>query len=164
MVKSASPTTYSAVGQIITYTYNVTNSGNVNITGSVNVTDNKVGTIEIIAGDLIPGQSVTGTGNYTITQADINTGSVTNAAFATGTFGNNTTTSNTDHATVIVVQGPTLTIVKSASPTTYSTVGQIIRFHCKKSGYFTKPVKNITNRIFRSINRSIMIQKAIVIA
>src|SRR5665647_1851754 len=38
------------------------------------------------------------------------------------------------------------------------------RFCCKKSGYFTKPVKNITNRIFICINRSIMIQKAIVIA
>ena len=33
-------------------------------------------------------------------------GSVTNAAYATGTFGNNTTTSNTDNETVTAVQGP----------------------------------------------------------
>ena len=56
--------------------------------------------MNITAEDLITGQSVTGTANYTITQADINAGSVTNAAFATGTLGNNTITSNTDNATV----------------------------------------------------------------
>jgi len=86
IVKSASPTTYSTVGQIITYTYTVTNSGNVNIAGPITVTDNKIGTVNITDEDLIPGQSVTGTANYTIKQADLNARSVTNAAFATGTY------------------------------------------------------------------------------
>ena len=126
IVKSASPTTYSTVGDLITYTYNVTNSGNVNITGPINVTDSILGTVNITAGDLIPGQSVTGTANYTITQDDINAGSVTNTADVTGTFGNNTITS-TVNATVTAVQGPALTIVKSASPDNV--------FRCRRPDY-----------------------------
>ena len=61
IVKSADPTNYSIIGQTITYTYNVTNSGNVNITGLINVTDNKTGTIHINNSGLAPGQNVTGT-------------------------------------------------------------------------------------------------------
>ncbi len=126
--KSASPATYSTVGQIITYTYNVTNTGNVNITGPINVTDNKVGTVLITAGNLTPSQSVIGTANYTITQDDLDNGSVINTAFATGKFGNNTINSNNATATVTAVQNPALTINKSASPATYSTVGQIVTY------------------------------------
>ena len=70
------------VGQNITYSYNVTNSGNVNITGPINVTDDRIGTILITNENLIPGQNVTGTANYTVTQADIDSGSVTNEAVA----------------------------------------------------------------------------------
>ena len=128
IVKIASPENYSTVGQNITYTYNVTNSGNVNITGPINVTDNITGIIQISASGLAPGHSVTGTANYTITQADIDNGYVNNTAFATGRFGNNTVTSNPDNATVIAVQRPALLILKTASPENYSTVGQNITY------------------------------------
>ena len=126
--KSASPTNYSAAGDLITYTYNVTNSGNVNITGPITVTDDKIGTVQITAGNLLPSQSVLGNATYTITQADLDAGSVTNAAYATGTFGNNTTTSNTDNETVTAVQNPALLIDKSASPTNYSAAGDLITY------------------------------------
>ena len=153
--KSASPTIYSTVGQIITYTYNVTNYGNVNITGPITVTDSILGTVNMTSGDLIPGQSVIGTANYTITQADLDAGSVTNAAYATGTFGNNTTTSNTDNATVTAIQNPTLTIGKSASPTIYSTVGQIITYTYNVTNYgnvnITGPI-TVTDSILGTVN------------
>ena len=71
IINIASPTNYSIVGQNITYTYYVINSGNVNITGPINVTDNKIGTFTISASGLTPGQTVTGTANYTITRADL---------------------------------------------------------------------------------------------
>ena len=101
IVKSASPTTYSTVGQTITYTYTVTNSGNVNITGPINIIDSRInGLISIYNTDLAPGQSVIGTENYTITQTDINAGSVTNSAYAT----NNNTNSNIVNVTVNAIQ------------------------------------------------------------
>src|SRR5664280_2226353 len=71
--KSASPEIYNTVGQNITYTYTVTNYGNVNITGPINVTDNKTGTFTISNIGLAPGHSITGTANYTITQDDLET-------------------------------------------------------------------------------------------
>ena len=46
-VKIASPENYSEVGQNITYTYNVTNTGNVFIAGPITVTDNRTGIIEM---------------------------------------------------------------------------------------------------------------------
>lgn len=87
LVKSASPRDYSTVGQIITYTYTVTNSGNVDIATPITVTDDKFGTVSIQnSGTLSPGSSVTGTSTYKITDTDINAGHVTNAAYATGSF------------------------------------------------------------------------------
>lgn len=83
IVKSASPTTYSTVGQTITYTYTVTNSGNVNIKGPINIINSHInGPISIPNTDLAPGQSITGTSNYSITQEDINSGSVTISVYA----------------------------------------------------------------------------------
>jgi YVTN family beta-propeller protein len=126
--KYASPTNYSAIGQNITYTYNVTNSGNVNIRGPITVTDNRTGTTQISSSDLAPGQSVTGTANYTITQADLNAGSVTNAAFATGTFNGTEIKSTNSTSIVTAVQSPALITVKLATPTIYFTIGQVITY------------------------------------
>ncbi|AKB17558.1 hypothetical protein MSWHS_0695 [Methanosarcina sp. WWM596] len=126
--KSASPMNYSEAGQNITYTYNVTNSGNVNITSPINVTDDKLGVIPLTSGILVPGQNEMVTLDYTITQSDLDSGLITNEAFATGIFGNNTTVSNTDNVTVTADQIPELTIEKSAAPTNYSEVGQNITY------------------------------------
>ncbi len=83
IVKSASPITYSTVGQTITYTYTVTNSGNVNIKGPINIIDSHINEpISIPNTDFAPGQSITGTSNYSITQEDINSGSVTISVYA----------------------------------------------------------------------------------
>jgi len=127
-VKVASQTFYGVAGQTIKYTYTVTNNGNVNIGGPINITDDRIGTIQLSNSDLAPGQTVIGTANYTVTQADINAGSVTNAAFATGTYKGTEVKSNTA-TTIAAIQLLDLTLVKLAYPTTYSSVGQIITYN-----------------------------------
>jgi uncharacterized repeat protein (TIGR01451 family) len=131
ITKTANPITYNAVGQIISYNYTVTNSGNVPVS-SIAIIDNKTTALLENNNDLAPGSSVKGTGTYTITQADINAGSVTNSAYATGMFGTQTVTSNQVIATVtstVVVQNPALTITKTSNPITYNAVGQTITYN-----------------------------------
>ena len=71
--KTASPTTYTSVGQVIVYTYVVTNIGNTTLTGPFTVTDDKLGTF--VCGSsttsLAPGASVTCTKSYTIKASDL---------------------------------------------------------------------------------------------
>src|SRR5205814_1824031 len=95
--KSASPTTYTGSGQSITYTYIVTNTGNVALAGPVTVTDDKatvtcpaVNTVGNLDANLDPGESITCTATYTTTAADVTAKSVTNhaTASASGTSSN----------------------------------------------------------------------------
>ena len=102
LVKSASSPTYSAAGQTITYTYNVTNTGTVDIAGPINITDDKSNTIITVQNDaLLAGHSATTTVPYTITSADFAKGSVTNLAYAIGSFNGNTITSPKNIAVVL---------------------------------------------------------------
>ena len=76
---------FADVGDLITYTFVVTNTGNTTL-HNVSVTDPKVPVITCPGGNPIPslavGASVTCTGTYAITQADIDAGSVYNLAIA----------------------------------------------------------------------------------
>jgi hypothetical protein len=99
ITKEAALATYSAVGNVISYKYNVTNTGNVVITG-LTVTDDKA-TVTLDKNTIQPGESANGTATYAITQQDIDAGSVTNIANATGTYdGNKPVKSNDATATV----------------------------------------------------------------
>ncbi len=131
IIKSASPTVYSAVGQTITYAYKVTNSGNFKISGPITVTDNKIGTFTISTKDLAPGATVNGKATYKITSQNLKEGSVTNLAYATGTYNKQKVTSNKASSTVNTDQRLALTIEKSASPTTYNYAGQTITYMYK---------------------------------
>ncbi len=130
LTKTANPTNYNAVGQVITYTFAITNSGNVPLAGPFSVSDNKLGTLTNCAsGPLAVGASTnTCTATHTITQADLDTGSIVNTATATTTYGGNTVTSNQAQATVTGTQTRSLGLAKSPSPTTYNAVGQAITY------------------------------------
>lgn len=70
--KSAAPTTYSHAGDVITYTYNVTNTGNVALNGPVIITDDKLGSFTCgTVTSLAPGAAVTCTYNYVIQASDL---------------------------------------------------------------------------------------------
>jgi hypothetical protein len=101
IVELAFPTRYNAVEQNITYFYMVTNSGNVGLTGNINITDNVTGTTTLSTDGLEVGSILTGISIHTITQTDIDAGSITNSAFATGSFNKQPVISPNTTATVI---------------------------------------------------------------
>jgi uncharacterized repeat protein (TIGR01451 family) len=92
LVKSTTSTGYTAAGQVIPFTYVVTNTGTISLT-EVFVTDATTPadgdtTIDVTCPDtlenLAPEQSETCNGSYTTTAADVTNGSVTNDATASG--------------------------------------------------------------------------------
>ncbi|WP_408951598.1 OmpA family protein [Lysobacter sp. Hz 25] len=119
---------YTAVGNVVNYEYLVTNTGNVTING-LTVGDNRIATVTCPVTTLAPGISTTCTGSYTITQADLDAGSVTNNATATGTPTQGTLTPATDTATVTATATPTLTLDKTAvSGNPYDGVGDVVSY------------------------------------
>ena len=128
LTKSASPTTYDTLGQVITYTYVLKNTGNVTLAGPFTVADDKL-TVPDAAGPLAPGASVQTSATHTITQADLDAGSLTNTATGHAVFGNATVTSNQASATVNATQTAALSLTKSASPATYNAVDQTHHLH-----------------------------------
>ncbi len=113
-------------GETITYAFMVTNTGNVTLT-NITVTDPTPG-VTVSGGPLLslaPGASdnSTFTGSYTLTQADIDNGSFSNQASATGndpnggpvedTASDDPTTATPDDPTVTTIpQSPDLTLTK----------------------------------------------------
>jgi uncharacterized repeat protein (TIGR01451 family) len=134
LTKTATPSTVSAIGATVTYTFGVTNSGNVTISGLA-VSDvftapaGPVPAITCLATTLAPAASTTCTGTYAATAADFNVGTIRNSATASGRDpGNATVTSNAATATVTAIQSPSLSLVKSAAPTSTSTVGSTVTY------------------------------------
>ena len=137
LIKTATPTTYSKVGAVITYRYVIKNIGNVTLTGPFSVTDNKatVTCTQPADGALSPNETMTCSASYTITAADLDSGKVTNKATASG----GGVTSNQATATVTVTQCKALSLIKTASPTTYNKVGDVITY-----SYVIRNVGNVT--------------------
>lgn len=119
IAKSASPTTYTAAGNVITYSFLVTNSGAATLSGPITVLDDRttnetcpaLSTIGDLDNFFDPGEQLTCSATYTITAADVAAASVVNTASAT----NGSTTSPPASATVTLA-GPRLSVTKGASP------------------------------------------------
>jgi uncharacterized repeat protein (TIGR01451 family) len=134
MVKTASPTTVTATGQTVTYSFFVTNTGNVTLTG-VSVADtvfSGTGTAPVITcpvTTLAPATSTTCTGTYAVTQADVDAGSISNTATASGTPPSGPpVTSPASTATVTAEAISSLSLLKTASPTTVTAAGQTVTY------------------------------------
>ncbi len=104
-------------GDTITYTFAITNSGNVPLS-SVGVTDPKVGAVACGPATTVPpGGTLTCTAVYTITQADVDAGSVGNTAAAVGTAPSGTVISSPPDSTATPLQtAPSIDLVETAAP------------------------------------------------
>ena len=132
--KSASPEVISAAGQTVTYSFLVTNTGNVTLDDVViNDTEfsgtGELGAIDCPTATLVAGQFITCTAEYTVTQGDVNTADeLTNTATATGTPPTgDSVTSDPSTSTVDITRVPSLSIVKS-SDIEEVEVGQTITY------------------------------------
>src|SRR6185436_587557 len=96
LVKSASPSSYDHVGELISYTYAVTNTGNVTLLGQITVADDRVTVTCPPTAALAPGASITCAATHSVTQADLDAGSIVNVASAS----NGVVASPSDKATV----------------------------------------------------------------
>ena len=149
LVKSATPATYATLGQTISYSYLVTNTGNVTLAGPVTVTDDKatVTCPAVPGGGLVPGGSITCSASYTITQPDLDGGSVKNTAQAHS----NSTDSNQDDETVTAVQSPVLSQTKSGvldmtvvAPSNRADVGDKINYTITATNSGNVTLNNVT--------------------
>ena len=143
--KSANPTTVTAAGEAIDYTFTVTNTGNLTLTavgvsdmptppaGGVTATcltlSSPAGTCSGATTTLVPGQSAVFTGTYTVSQADVDHGSIADVAAADGTSPSDTpVTAPSNPVTVDVTQSGSLSIAKAADPTTVTAAGQAVDY------------------------------------
>ncbi len=104
---------YERVGDVIDYDYVLGNGGNTTLSAPFAVSDDKT-TVSCPAtpASLAPGESLTCTAAYGVSQADLDAGSVTNTASATALdVDGRTVTSDEDAETVAASQQPDLTVV-----------------------------------------------------
>ncbi|PZU46560.1 MAG: AraC family transcriptional regulator, partial [Microbacterium sp.] len=154
LVKSASPGAANRAGDVVTYSFTITNRGNVTLTG-VGVTDPLPGLGAItwgawpggVAGTLQPNASVTATASYTVTQSDVNAGSVVNSASATGTPPVGAAVTATDPEVVPIPRNPAMTFTKTGALAGTGRVGDVVTytFHLTNSGNVTLTGVGITD-------------------
>lgn len=173
VTKTADDTTDVAVGQTVTYTYTVENTGNITLT-NVGLSDSHEGTgaapvpgSETLTTDagtsgdstdaaadgtwdtLAPGDIVTWTASYTVTAADLanqtdNDIDNTVTASATPAAGTLGGTLTADETVDLVNQNASLSVTKVADDDTDVVVGQVITYTYTVTNDGNVPVTNIT--------------------
>jgi len=134
LVKSGSYSGDGVVGDVVSYTFTATNTGNVTLTG-VEITDPLPGlsALEYVEwpgapGTLQPGQSISATASYVLTQEDLDRGAVDNTATTTGEDPTGEVVDATDDVTVPVPQAPAIELVKDASLEGDGVIGDTIEY------------------------------------
>ncbi len=134
--KSAGPGLFTAAGQIVTYSFLLTNTGNVTLTGARVEEGPFSGSGSMstpncpaAAASMAPGAQVTCTATYALSQADVDAGQVTNSATSAGTPPSGPeVVSAPDDAIVTITPAPAITLVKSASGGPFTRAGQVVNY------------------------------------
>ncbi|MCH7415945.1 DUF11 domain-containing protein, partial [Belliella sp. R4-6] len=126
--KSDNGSTVTQAGEVITYTLTATNTGNVTI-ANVTIVDPLTGFEENV-GTLAPGQVAVRETSYTVTQSDVDSGSVLNTAFVKG---ENPNPGGEDPEGETEIETPIdnnagLSISKSDNGSTVTQAGEVITY------------------------------------
>ncbi|MFJ5926979.1 LPXTG cell wall anchor domain-containing protein [Kitasatospora sp. NPDC092948] len=142
--KAADGTGPFHVGDTVSYTYTVTNTGTAAV-HSLTVTDDHVASVTCDSTTLDPGSSVLCHGSYVITAADVTAGHVTNSAHANGTDPQGEPVqSPPGEATVPVAGEGALTIQKTADSAGPFHVGDTVNYTYTVTNTGTAAVSNLT--------------------
>jgi len=135
LVKTATPTANAALGDIIAYSYVVENTGNVTMENvSISDVHSGNGTLSAISPatvtSLAPGETVTFTASYEVTQADVDSGvDITNIATANASPLAGSYTPVTDDALVTLTGAlPEVTLTKTPDVSSDLSVGDIVTY------------------------------------
>lgn len=161
LVKSVAPNGPAefVVGQVVTYTFVVTNTGNVPV-GAVSIAETAFsgsGTLPPAVCPptvLAPGSQLVCTTTYTLTQADIDAGEVTNTATASGSAPDASTVTSNESGTIIPADpAPALTLVKAADLTEVTDAGQTVNYTytLTNAGNVTLTAFTVTETIFTGV-------------
>jgi uncharacterized repeat protein (TIGR01451 family) len=135
----------SHVGDVVTFTYTITNEGNVTL-DNITLVDDKLGPITLGTTTLPPDNSTTGTATLLVTQALLDAGFQTNIAVATGTPPSGPDVTDTASQTVNFIQSPSIQIIKTYSFTTGngSQEGDVVTFTYTVTNIGNVTLDNIT--------------------
>jgi len=132
LVKSATESTFTLPGDVLHYSYLVTNNGFATLTGPVTVSDNKttvtcpaVSTVGDNDNFLDPGEAITCTATYTVTPADVSNAQVTNTAQASTA---DPVTSNQSTKMVPLSTSADVSLSKTLNTNSPYTAGQSIAY------------------------------------
>ncbi|MET3564613.1 putative repeat protein (TIGR01451 family) [Leifsonia sp. 563] len=151
IVKSTTATSVSAVGQLVPYAFLVTNTGNQVLT-NVAVTDTQVppasqanmSAVSCPQTTLNPGASMSCTGTYQVTAADLGNGSVNDFATASGRNPAGATVTSPQSAASVNATPAALTMVKASSTNSFNAVGQPVRYTFTVTNNSSTAYRNIT--------------------
>lgn len=115
LLKEADKEVYK-LGEIVTYTFTVTNTGNVTLVDVV-VNDPMFEEVVLEKTTLLPGESTTGSAKYTVVEKDVKAGQIENTATTTGTPPQGLTPPTSTDTVVVKVVKPTLPSTGSSTST-----------------------------------------------
>ncbi|HEC82076.1 MAG TPA: DUF11 domain-containing protein, partial [Thermoplasmatales archaeon] len=149
--------TQACIGETITYTYKVTNTGDVTLT-NVNVIDDLLGSIVLNTTTLNPNEYAVGTAYYTVDERDL-PGPIINHATASGTPSVGEDVTDTDYASVEVCYHPSIDLIKEAD-VDEACIGETITYTYKvtNTGDVTLNNVNVEDNLLGSItlNKTIL--------
>jgi uncharacterized repeat protein (TIGR01451 family) len=128
LVKEADVEVFSAVDEEITFTFTLTNTGNVPLEGPFTIDDPMVMVVADEPGLMVlaPGASTTFTATYLVTEADLEAGVILNTATAEALFGDVPVVSLEAEVTIPVAVSPGLTLAKASDVATFTVAGDQI--------------------------------------
>jgi len=129
IVKMVHQSTYSSVGELVIYSIQVTNIGNISVSNIIPEDANADLACGSAPYHLKPGESFTCSAVHSVTQADLDAGQIFNSATVSGTGANGDPTGDTSNTvTTFAVQNPLLTVTKMALSPDFSAVDEIVNY------------------------------------